>query len=132
MNKNRIKFRNKVIRQLEDWHRRGSLVFSNPRTELPAGREKRFHHRLIWGIGKDGKTVLLYPLRSRKELIPKAICEELESAFLRGAIVGTVEHIGDAWDTVFADESQYKRKKKTFLWQWCLERYEKRKNDGEE
>lgn len=128
---NRIKLRNKICAQLQDWEERLGVhnVRIDPTPASPFGRNKLFH-RFIRGIAKDGRSLLIYPIISRTEQMPIAICEEMEAADAAGAIVGCADGISDAWDIVFCDELEYPRKQKSYRYKWWGARYRKRREDG--
>ena len=113
--KNRVKLQNKLHGQLDAWGKRleVSSVRSEPRTRTGP---RRFHYRLIWAVGKGGRTILIYPVLNHQETIPRAICEEMEAAHLRGAAVGTARNIGEVWDIAIMDEKEYPRGQMTWLW----------------
>lgn len=128
----RIRLRNKIIKHLNQWQQLGCLVreYAPPRTKLGRG-QNRFMNRLIGGVSKDGRAILLYPIRDRRETIPRLICELMLEYDGRGAIVGTCLHIGDAWDCVFNDEKAHKRKQQTWSYRYWAEKHKNRSKEDE-
>lgn len=129
----RVYLRNKLIHHLNNWQQLGCLVRPWPTTAIPKRKGKeRFLGRLIWGVAKDGRAILILPILSRKTKIPFNLCSLMVNYEGRGAIVGCAEHLGDSWDIVFADESQHKRKQKTYLHRFWLEQYQSKGKDNDE
>ncbi len=105
---NRIKLRNKICSQLQDWEKR--LELSSVRIdETPANGKRKLFHRFIRGIAKGGRVLLIYPIVSRKEQMPRAICEEMMAVEAAGGVVGCADGISDAWDVAVCDEKEYPR-----------------------
>lgn len=128
----RLHLRNKIVEHLNRWQQLGCLVKPHSAGMVSKTGKERFLGRLISGVAKDGRAILILPILSRKTKIPFNLCRLMMQYDGRGAIVGTAEHIGDAWDIVYADPKQYKRKAKTYLYRFWFEKYSKGKKDDSE
>jgi hypothetical protein len=120
----RIRLRNKIVFHLNKWQQLGCLVRSGAGVSIirRARSKTGLATRLVSGVARDGKAILIYPVMDRKDRVPGEICKVMAEYESRGAIVGTACDIGDAWDIVFNDESQYKRKQKSYLHRYWLEK----------
>lgn len=125
---NRLRLRNKIIKHLNGWQQLGCMAREFSTSPAVRGRDRnRFIWRLVSGVAKDGRAILIYPIRDRREKVPKLICELMMQYEGRQAIVGCALHIGDAWDIVSDNEAEYKRKQQTYSY-----RYWHQKLKGEE
>jgi hypothetical protein len=124
MAENRMRLRNRLMRQLKEWG--GRLNVSSVRCEAPSGN--RYRELIIWAVGPRGKTIFIYPTVNHYERIPLGICEEMEEASQHGALVGSAANIGDVWDICIDDEVEYPRKARTYRWSQILEKH---RNKGE-
>jgi hypothetical protein len=65
--------------------------------------------------------------------VPKEIAKLLVEYNERGALVGCVCDINDAWDIVVSDENNHKRKRRTYAYKKFYAQYvANRKNQDEE
>lgn len=129
----RISLRNKCIHHLNNWQQLGCLVREYSASRHKVGKDRsRFTWRLITGVAKDGRAILLYPIIRKQDKVPHSVCRMMSEYEGRGAIVGCVENIGDAWDVVQANEKEYKRKARTYLHRYWLEKYKKSKEREDE
>ncbi len=90
----------------------------------PFDKKLKYFWRLIIGTAKDGRSIMIYPIPSTKIFdIPMSIREILQANHDRGALAGVAANIGDAFDIVFADELQYPRKRRTFIFELPADRH---------
>lgn len=127
----RIKLRNKIARTLNNWQQLGCLVRVGPWGRETVRRE-RYFWRLVSGVAKDGRAILIYPLSVESENIPFSVCSLLMEYEGRGAITGCAKNIGDAWCIVSDDEKEYKRPKRTWYYRRWYNLYKESKQDGRE
>jgi hypothetical protein len=124
----RLRLRNKIIKHLNAWQQLGCLVREHASHSIRRERGgRRYLWRLVSGVAKDGRSILIYPITHHKDRVPFNVCQLMLEFEGRGGIVGCAAHIGDAWDIVSADESRYKRKKRTFYHRHWHEQYLKGK-----
>ena len=130
-----VHLRNKIIKNLHEWEQLGCRVYSGAALfrDRRAG-DPRFRHfwRLVFGVAKDGRAILVYPMPDRKGRIPDHIVDLLAEYHDRGALAGCAADIGDAWDIVVSDPKEYPRKSRTFMFQWESVKKAKRKNHGQD
>lgn len=115
----RIALRNKIENTInETWKDRfGATAHCLP---APIGgslritsAERSFLWRFVLGTAKDGRSICIYPIGSRSEVPPVAVCQYMLEIEKRGGLVGTAEDIGDVF-AVLADNPEYKRASKTY------------------
>lgn len=97
-------------------------------------RDFRFFSRLIIGTkAPNGRAVLVYPHIQYSKKTPTCILKIMMEYEAQGAIVGYACNIGDAWDIVFDNPKEYKRKVRTYDYRKDFERwqYKRRKNQKE-
>lgn len=116
--KNLIWLRNRIIEALNNWEQLGCHVFAGDYFfGMGQKRKNTGFHLLIFGVSKDGKAIVLYPIRPHNKsggILPKSVREFMMEFDSRGALVGTCVEIGDAWDVVKNDPIEYPRKKRTY------------------
>lgn len=141
MKPSRLTLRNRILRQLQAWPQLGCVAHELHRAPKYTGRENSgnrrdlsfFLWRLIGGVAKDGRAILLYPVLDRAEVVPGVVSSFMIEYESRGALVGCVTDISDAWDVVFGNESEYKRKARTYSFRyWHYKRNAKQQKGGEE
>lgn len=133
MKQGRLALRNRIVTALNSWEQLGCIAFAGPAPGYARekyGKQKYFW-RLVSGVAKDGRAVLIYPVRNRWDRVPRKVVRLMLELEGRGAIVGTAENIGDAWCIAAADTVEYKRAKKTFLHQYWHQRYQREKKKHE-
>lgn len=114
MSVGRFKFRNKLIRYINQswqkdfgaWVIPGDAVFHVEHFD----RNFRAFSRLIIGANGAGKGIFLYPEPKLRIAVPGEVRKFLREMAKRGAIVGAVYDVGDAWDVLLGE----KRKPRTF------------------
>lgn len=125
----KLRLRNKIIHHLNQWQQLGCLVRENAtkpnRRDLK--RMNRHSWRLVTGVARDGRSIMIWPIKDRYEPVPQVICNLMLEYEGRGAIVGCAVHIGDAWDIIYDDEKVHKRKAQTYSFRYW---HEKRKSKG--
>lgn len=134
--KGKLRQRNKFIRTINNWQQLGAFAFPGPTAEFRTNTNNskapnRFLWRLVCGISKDGKIIMIYPVKDRRDPVPRVVSEMMMEADSRGGIVGAAEHLGDLWCIVADDPVSYKRAKKTYAHRVWFEHYQKRRKDGE-
>lgn len=124
--------RNRIVAHLNQWPL-DVLVFGGDKFFSDNKYSKWFfHRRLIFGVGQGGKAILLYPVARRTRMLPLAICKLLSEFESRGAVVGCVYNISDAWDVCVQNPREYKRKKRTYDYRLTIERHRRAYRDGKE
>lgn len=128
----RLRLRNKIIHHLNQWQQLGCIAYEFARP-APWGRnnKNRYNWRLVSGVAKDGRAILIYPITDRRRKIPKLIVKLMMELEGRGALVGCAPDIGSAWDIVFDNEAEHKRKAYTYLHRYWNEKYLKSKGNEE-
>lgn len=128
--KGRIHLRNKIIAFLNGKASFGCKVHAEgiPGAKRMRGARARYFSRLITGVAKDGRMIVIYPFIHRRELIPRPICEYMREVEMRCGITGTASNIGDAYEIVADDPVEYPRKEKTKLHQYAMRKYEEKRN----
>jgi hypothetical protein len=105
---NKVRLRNRIVDHLNAAGL-GCFVESIKREFAEISRH------LVWGVAKDGRAILIYPIGPKRTGdFSKRVATLMEEFEKRGAIVGCAASIGDAWDIVYSDETVYKRKKRTY------------------
>jgi hypothetical protein len=112
-----IWLRNRIVEALTNWEQLGCIVSTGDHFFGMGQKKKNIgFHLFIFGTAKDGRAILLYPIRPHNKsggILPRRIREFMMEYDARGAIVGTCTEIGDAWDVVI-DDPEYPRKKRTY------------------
>lgn len=117
MKQGRIKFRNKIIRCINEiWQAEfGAFVVAGENIF----HKERIHHkschlsRLIIGTHKDGRAIFLYPDPRKRTRISIPPAEFMKKMAKRGAIVAVVYDLGDAWDALSGEN----RKIRTYAYE---------------
>ncbi len=132
----RIRLRNAIIRHLNAWGQLNTIVRCGDAFQFhvtKGRRETRFFSRLIIGTkGPGGRAVLIYPHIEDSKKTPTCIVKIMMEYEAQGAIVGYACNIGDAWDIVFDDPKEYKRKRRTYNYQKDFERWQYRRRKKRE
>lgn len=133
----RVRLRNKLVKTINNWQQLGAIAWPGispgHRSSFRGGNDKtQGYWRMVGGTSKDGKTIMIYPIISRWEAMPLAVCQMMVELESRGALVGCAANIGDAWCIVSNDEKEYKRAKRTWYHHDWLEKHSRRKNGSRE
>lgn len=133
----RVWLRNKIISFLNSKPQLGCKVFAGvtPAVQRARGKQDQYFSRLITGIARDGRMIVIYPIIHWPDRIPKAVCKYMGEVDALCGIVGTASNIGEAWDIVICDEKEYPRTERTRLHNYLLKKSEKKNgksSDSEE
>ena len=123
----RNSLKRKIIDNLEK-----HLGCSLTATEYLSFKERSYKvhlDRLVFGTSKDGKAIWIYATKTRDRL-PQQTAMFLYEQFKRGALVGCAHNFSDAWDIVWNDETQYKRKKRTWTFLKVLKEDDNGRDDS--
>jgi hypothetical protein len=112
----RNQLRNRIIERVNNWpmlntHLISAARFFGTKTESP--KNKGFS-RFAIGVKEGGKMVLIYPYKEKSSALPINVCEIMCSWENLGGIVGCAVDALDAFDICYDQESEYKRKKRTY------------------
>lgn len=122
--------RNRIVRAINNWEQLGCKAISGNRFFVIKGERKGTgFHLLVFGVAPDGRAILIYPQPHRGK-VPIAICMLMMDFHTRGALVGCAKEIGDAYDVIVDNPSEYKRKRRTWRFEWELEQYLKRRKQN--
>lgn len=125
---NRIRLRNRIRDFLNSKAVLDCKVEAGPISGVVAASRrnvKKYFERLVTGTAKNGRTIVIYPLVSKDDSVPRAICDHMKEIETRGGIVGTAKSIGDAF-CIVVDSQEYPRFNHTFLHHYWLRRWEER------
>lgn len=107
--------RNRIVNALNNWQQLGCLALSGDRFFVPKKFMRgRYMARLVFGVAKDGRAILILP-NPRRSPLPMFIARLLQDYESHGALVGCAQDILDAYDIV-ADSAEHKRKQRTFAY----------------
>jgi hypothetical protein len=117
--KNLIWLRNRILEAFKTWEPTLEAHVASGDHFFGMGQKRKNIglHLLIFGVARDGRAILLYPIRAHNKsggFLPKAVREFMMEYEHRNALVGTCVEIGDAFDIVVDNAAEYPRKKRTY------------------
>lgn len=138
---NQVRLRNKFVRTINNWPQLGAYSWygATPTTRLSGGdenrvgigqKDKHILWRLVGGVARDGRLILIYPLVKYRDEVPFTISQLMMEAESRGAIVGTACNIGDVYTIVADNPTEYKRCQRTYSYRNWFGRQSKEKKNG--
>lgn len=130
---NRVRLRNKFVNVIGRWPQLGAFAWRGA-TPLPRKthfpRDPDFLWRVICGVTRDGRALMIYPILHHREKMPGAICRIMIEVQSRGGLVGTALNIGDVYVILADNPSEHKRPRRTFRHQDRWEELQKRNKNG--
>lgn len=123
---NRTKVKNKILQFLNGPKFDCRLVWM----KLSCFKEKKTY--FLIGCARDGRTVLIYPLRRWSDRLPVDVARYMCEVETRSPYVGTAINIGDAYTILADNAAEYPRALRTRLHEKSMAFYNnERKNNDE-
>ena len=131
MEKNRIRHRNKLLRQINAWKDRFGSYARVDETPALVNTKTRYFHRFIRGNCR-GKLLLIYPLLTNDErCIPIENAYEMQRFELTKQIVCCALNVGDLFTILAQDEGEYPRNLRTYRYRERIITFERWSDHGE-